>query len=262
MNRRDAVKVLSVGAACSTTAAAARVAHNRPKEALDAVADLPPRKVIVATYGRDLDPAALPEVVVPGDREPGPAPFEGAIRDAFTRKAKEHRCSIVVPMYLREDSGKITNVGILVGRNGETVGIYRKLHLAVAVGSDAMEAGAVPGDQVPVFDCDFGKRGIQIWPTQSPGTAHPALRALQNRYYIVSSTWRHNASVFEPTGKITAPELHPPALEHPAPERRSAPAEVRRQSRLPLSRGRGPRDLLVQRPEANDSTNGALPRLE
>ena len=59
MNRRDAVKVLSVGAACSTTAAAARVAHNRPKEALDAVADLPPRKVIVATYGRDLDPACV-----------------------------------------------------------------------------------------------------------------------------------------------------------------------------------------------------------
>jgi hypothetical protein len=32
---------------------------------------------------------------------------------------------------------------------------------------------------------------------------------LQHRIYIVSSTWRNNASVFEPTGKITA-QARPP----------------------------------------------------
>src|SRR4029079_9655107 len=79
-----------------------------------------------------------------------------------------------------------------------------------------------PGTEFPVFDCDFGKLGIQIcwdivfddgwdilaqkgaeiiaWPTASPSTVQPSSRAGRHRYYIVSSTWRDNATVFEPTG--------------------------------------------------------------
>jgi hypothetical protein len=94
-----------------------------------------------------------------------------------------------------------------------------------------MEGGCTLGDKMPVFDCDFGKLGIQIcydiefndgweelarqgaelvvWPTQSPQTSQPAFRAKQNRCYIVSSTWRNNASIFEPTGKIAA-QIKPP----------------------------------------------------
>lgn len=94
-----------------------------------------------------------------------------------------------------------------------------------------MESGTTPGKEVPVFECDFGKLGIQIcfdmeydygwnelarkgadlvvWPTASPQTAHPASRAMRHRYYIVSSPYRHNASIFEPTGKIVA-QVRPP----------------------------------------------------
>ena len=94
-----------------------------------------------------------------------------------------------------------------------------------------MENGTTPGAALPVFNCDFGKLGIQIcydmefgqgwaelarrgaeliaWPTQSPQTSQPAARARDHRCYIVSSTWRHNASVFEPTGKIAA-QIRPP----------------------------------------------------
>jgi hypothetical protein len=106
------------------------------------------------------------------------------------------------------------------------VGIYRKVHLVVDTDSDSMERGSTPGKEEPVFDCDFGKLGIQIcydmdfddgwrelarkgaelvvWPTQSPQTSQPAARAKRNHYYIVSSTWRNNASIFEPTGKIVS----------------------------------------------------------
>ena len=182
-------------------------------------------------YGRGPDLVVLPEVAITGEISGNAVsqaiPFEGPVKEAFTRKARQRHCYIIVPMYLLEDHGKIcSNVGILVGRNGEVVGTYRKLHLAVPEGSDSMEGGTTPGKQVPVFDCDFGKLGIQIcfdmeydrgwrdlarqgaelvaWPTQSPQTAQPAFRAMQNRYYIVSSTWRNNASIFEPTGKIAA----------------------------------------------------------
>lgn len=190
-------------------------------------------------YGRGLDLAILPEVAVTGDNG-GPtevsAPFEGSVKEAFARKARERNCYIVVPMYLLEDKGRniCSNVGILVGRKGEIVGTYRKLHLAVHAGTDSMEGGMTPGKEVPVFDCDFGKLGIQIcfdmeydygwdelarrgaeivaWPTQSPQTAQPAFRALRHRYYVVSSTWRNNAAIFEPTGRITA-QVKPPEHE-------------------------------------------------
>jgi predicted amidohydrolase len=183
-------------------------------------------------HGRGVDVVVLPEAAVTGeignDVVSGAFPFAGAVQEAFSRKAREHNCYIVVPMFLLEDKAKrlCSNVGILVGRKGEVVGTYRKLHLAVPAGSDSMEGGTTPGKEVPVFQCDFGKLGIQIcfdmsndygwnelarqgadlvvWPTQSPQTAQPAFRAMHGRYYIVSSTWRNNASVFEPTGRIIA----------------------------------------------------------
>jgi predicted amidohydrolase len=189
-------------------------------------------------YGRDLDLAVLPETAVTGEAASNAVdsavPLEGPLKDAFARKARQHHCYIVVPTYLLESQGKkiSTNVGILIGRSGEVVGIYRKLHLAVPAGSDSMEGGSTPGKDVPVFTCDFGKLGIQIcfdmeydygweqlarkgaelvaWPTQSPQTAQPAFRAMRHRYYIVSSTWRNNASIFEPTGRIAA-QIKPPA---------------------------------------------------
>ena len=188
-------------------------------------------------YGRAVDIAILPEVAVngevSGDILATSVPFEGAVEQAFARTAREHGSYIAVPMYLLEDRAKriCSNVAILVGRKGETVGTYRKVHLAVQTGSDSMEGGMTPGKTVPVFQCDFGKVGIQIcfdmnfdygwnelarqgaelvaWPTQSPQTSQPASRAREGQYYIVSSTWRNNASIFEPTGKITAQVKQP-----------------------------------------------------
>src|SRR5438034_4772252 len=188
-------------------------------------------------YGRGLDLAVLPETAITGEAE-GDAlarsvPIEGKVKDVFSRKAREHQCYIVVPTYLLDSKEKklCSNAAILVGRKGEVVGTYRKIHLVVSLERGTMEGGATPGDALPVFDCDFGKLGIQIcydmefedgwtelarrgaeliaWPTQSPQTSQPAFRSREHRCYIVSSTWRHNASIFEPTGKI-AVQIKPP----------------------------------------------------
>jgi predicted amidohydrolase len=184
-------------------------------------------------YGRGLDLAILPETAISGEGAAHAVPLEGEVQDVFARKAREHSCYIVVPTYLLEskDKKRCSNAAVLVGRKGELVGIYRKVHLVVSLERGTLEGGATPGDAVPVFDCDFGKLGIQIcydmefaegwaelirrgaeliaWPTQSPQTSQPAFRARQGRCYIVSSTWRHNASIFEPTGKIAA-QIKPP----------------------------------------------------
>ena len=188
-------------------------------------------------YGRRLDLAVLPEVAVNGeageDAFAHAFPLEGAVKESFSRKAREHQCYIVVPMYLLEERPRrqVSNVGVLFDRGGAVAGIYRKLHPAVSAATGSMEGGITPGKEAPVFDCDFGRLGMQIcfdiyfdygwselarkgadlvvWPSQTPQTAQPAFRALQHRYYIVSSTWRNNASIFEPTGRIIS-QLKPP----------------------------------------------------
>ena len=188
-------------------------------------------------HGRGLDLAVLPETAITGEADGNAlahsVPFDGLVQEVFTRKAREHGCYIVVPTYLLDSKEKklCSNAAILVGRKGEVMGTYRKIHLVVSLERGTMEGGATPGDALPVFDCDFGKLGIQIcydmefedgwtelarrgaeliaWPTQSPQTSQPAFRAREHRCYIVSSTWRHNASIFEPTGKIAA-QIKPP----------------------------------------------------
>jgi hypothetical protein len=138
----------------------------------------------------------------------------------------------VAPTYLLAADGKrCSNAAILFARDGAVAGIYRKVHLVVAPDSEIMEGGSTLGTDVPVFQCDFGRLGIQIcydmefdrgwnelarqdselvaWPTQSPQTATPAFRAMRGQSYIVSSTWRNNASVFEPSGRIAA-QIRPP----------------------------------------------------
>jgi predicted amidohydrolase len=239
-------------------------------ERLASTSNLPPRKVVIGTsmeafwvdypglqqrlnhlgaivdrmaadsmkkYGRRLDLAVLPEVAVNGeageDAFGHSFPLEGPVKEAFSKKAREHQCYIVAPMYLLEErpQKQVSNVGILFDRQGEVVGIYRKLHPAVSDITGSMEGGITPGKEAPVFECDFGKLGMQIcfdiyfdygwrelarkgadlvvWPSQTPQTAQPAFRALQHRYYVVSSTWRNNASIFEPTGRIVS-QLKPP----------------------------------------------------
>jgi hypothetical protein len=124
-----------------------------------------------------------------------------------------------------------SNAAILLDRTGKQVGIYRKVHPVSALGSQELEGGLTPGKEFPVFDTDFGKLGIQIcydmvyddgwaelarkgaelvvWPSASPAMFQPASRARQHGYYIVSSTFRHNATVFEPTGLIAGQVLSP-----------------------------------------------------
>lgn len=236
--------------------------HPAPKSS----ADGPPRKVVVGTaiygpYGkypglaarlktigglvdemakaaaekypdRGLDLAILPETTVTsteGSAAERAIPLRGPVQDFFRDLARKHKAYIVVAMDMVEEGkgkGQLSNAAVLFDRKGEVAGIYRKAHPVAVLGTDELERGITPGRQYPVFDCDFGKLGIQIcwdvqfdegwdalarqgaelvaWPTASPATAQPATRAASHRYYVVSSTWRVDATVFEPTGLVAA----------------------------------------------------------
>lgn len=188
-------------------------------------------------YGRGLDLAILPETSISGeagrDALAQSVVLDGPVAGAFAAAARNHRCYTIVASYFKDQPAapRCSNSAVLFGRTGDILGAYRKVHLVVSPDGKTMEGGSSPGKDYPVFDCDFGKLAIQIcydmefdrgwrelarqgaeliaWPTQSPQTSQPAARAMQQRCHIVSSTWRHNASFFEPTGKIIA-QVKPP----------------------------------------------------
>lgn len=190
-------------------------------------------------YDGALDLVVLPENAV-CDEEAGTAedkciPFQGRVHDTMAAKAREYNTYLIVPLYVDED-GVRSNAAILLDRSGNVAGTYRKVHPVYPRGATEPEGGVQPGAEHPVFTCDFGKLGIQIcfdmrfdegwqtlakggaeivaWPTQSPQTVLPAARAMQHSFYIVSSNWRDNATVFEPTGMIAAQTETEPVLVH------------------------------------------------
>jgi predicted amidohydrolase len=240
--------------------------RKRAHPASKSKSDRPPRKVVVGTviygpYGkypgleerlkvlrglvdamaeeakkaypdRGLDLAVLPEMIVTDTHGPASQraiPLRGPVLDTFGELARRHKAYLVVPLEIVEEgsSGPIcSNAAVLLDRRGEVAGIYRKVHPVALVNHDDLESGITPGSEFPVFDCDFGKLGIQIcwdivfedgwqaladkgaeivvWPSASPATALPGARAGHHRYYVVSSCWRNNATIYEPTGLVAA----------------------------------------------------------
>jgi predicted amidohydrolase len=152
--------------------------------------------------------------------------------------AKRHDCYLVVPMVLKEDNppDRYTNAAMLMGRDGRLVGIYRKVHPCTDLKYESLEGGMTPGSNFPVFNCDFGRVGIEIcydvfypdgWdalakqgaeivalPSETPQTSRPSAYALQHRYYVVSATPRDHAAVYNPLGMIDAQATQEGVLVH------------------------------------------------
>ncbi|MDG3006891.1 carbon-nitrogen hydrolase family protein [Paludisphaera mucosa] len=200
----------------------------RRLQALGGLVDEMARRAAERRPARGLDLAILPETAVTttsGDARSRAVPLEGPVQDFFGDLARKHKTYILATMDLAEPGPKGTtcsNAAVLFDRRGEVAGIYAKRHPVAYVGSDVLEGGVAPGRDCPVFACDFGRLGVQIcwdvqyddgwdalakagaeivaWPTASPATVLPASHAARHRYYVVSSTWRNNATVYEPTG--------------------------------------------------------------
>jgi predicted amidohydrolase len=190
--------------------------------------------------GKRLDLAVLPETFLtrPGDSQAQQAVRMEEVLPRIAACAKRHGCYLIVPVLLREADSplRLSNSAVLVDRGGNLVGIYRKVHPVAPQGSDVLEGGTTPGREFPVFECDFGRVGIQIcfdlfyadgWqalakqgaeivalPSASPETVHPSLYALQHRYYIVSAAPRDHAAVYSPLGVIEAEVTTEDVLVH------------------------------------------------
>jgi predicted amidohydrolase len=187
-----------------------------------------------AKYGRGLDLVILSEFSLNnmGARLPEQAvPIDSPVFQYFQDKARQYHTYLIIPSIV-SDGGKYGNAAILLDRQGKSLGRYDKAHpVPDAAPAKTFEGGVTPGAAYPVFDCDFGRLGIQIcfdymheegWrelaskgaelvvhPSQSPSISVNAARAFINHIYVVSSTWRDNASILEPTGMVGA-QIKPP----------------------------------------------------
>ncbi len=190
--------------------------------------------------GRRLDLVVLVEWFMsrPGDTLERQAVRLGEVSGRSGACAKKHGCYLVVPVVLREEGepAVYSNVSVLFDREGRQVGIYHKVHPTSNMKFADLEGGITPGRDFPVFDCDFGRIGIQIcndvfypdgWqalanegaeivalPSETPQTVRPSSYALQHRYYIVSAAPRDHAAIYNPLGMIDAQATQQGVLVH------------------------------------------------
>jgi predicted amidohydrolase len=118
------------------------------------------------------------------------------------------------------EQGKLYNAAYLYDRQGQRVGLYRKIHPT----ESEMEDGISPGCTPTAFDLDFGRVGVTIcfdigWPAEWQALAelHPDVvcwlsaydggfplqcYAWTGRHYIVTSVWSTDARFIDITGNI------------------------------------------------------------
>jgi predicted amidohydrolase len=135
--------------------------------------------------------------------------------------AKEHNMYIIAGI-LERDGPVVYNTSVLIGREGELKGKYRK----TALPREEIDGGVTPGDTFPVFDTDFGRIGMMIcWDVYFPEPARmlslqgaevifmpiwggnltlARARAIENQIYLVSSTYDMKTGVFDKAGELIA----------------------------------------------------------
>lgn len=136
--------------------------------------------------------------------------------------AAEHECYVVLPTFTRHGS-KLHNTAVLFDRSGAVAGEYHKIRLT----PNEIAGGRSPGPPTPpVFDCDFGKLGVQIcfdiewldgwralrdggaevvvWPSAFAGGQLVNTMAYLHRYVMVSSTRKDTSKICDVDGSELA----------------------------------------------------------
>lgn len=112
------------------------------------------------------------------------------------------------------------NTAVLIGRDGELAGRYRKTHLP----REEWEIGITHGNEYPVFDTDFGRIGLMVcWDVQFPEPARALAaqgaelillpiwggnetlaraRAIENHVFLVTSSYDMKTFVLDPLGEV------------------------------------------------------------
>ncbi len=135
--------------------------------------------------------------------------------------ASAHQMYIIAGL-LEKDGEEVYNTAVLINREGQVQGKYRKVSLP----REEIEGGITPGDSFPVFTTDFGRIGMMIcWDVTYPEAARELARkgaeviflpiwggnltlakarAIENQVYLVSSTYDMKTGIFDLEGELLA----------------------------------------------------------
>jgi hypothetical protein len=84
-------------------------------------------------------------------------PIDGPSFSALAERARANSVNLVAGAFLKRN-GRIENVSVLFGRDGELIGTYAKRHPT----EGEIEGGVTPGSAVGVFETDIGRIGLAI----------------------------------------------------------------------------------------------------
>ena len=170
-------------------------------------------------------PEAFPTASIPAS--PGVELAEtvpGPTTDAVAKRAREHRCYVICPIQTKRE-GVCWNSAIVIDRQGGILGIYDKVQ-PVTSSSDytLFEDGVTPGSELPVFDLDFGRVGVQIcfdagfpegwaelahkgaravfWPSAYNGGFPLQVYAYLHHYYVISAVRADKSRIIDPCGVV------------------------------------------------------------
>jgi beta-ureidopropionase len=248
MDRRRFLRnaTAGLGAASSAGLTAAKIRAESPVDKADRL----PREVWVGTLSldgleaesyevmidkverrmREMEPyqpdiVCLPEVFPflkvskrPPLSEIAEAPL-GPISGRIAQYARRNRCYVVCPIYTQE-SGRYYNSAVVIDRQGNSMGEYRKIHPT----ESEIEMGVSSGPLAPpVFKTDFGIIGVQIcydinwhegwrklrqqgaemifWPSAFCGGQMINTMAWINKSYVISSTRFDPTKICDITGE-------------------------------------------------------------
>jgi len=194
----------------------ATVTQNRLQRGADIVEDTMAWLDQAAASHPDI--VCLPEVWT----RKGPEPVPGPTTRMMAEWARAHHCYVICPIKTKV-KGKVYNSAVLIDRAGQIVGRFDKIHPT----EGELKGGVCPGAvDPPVFQCDFGKIGIQIcfdvnwrdrwerlvnkgaeiifWPSAYPADRQLSALAWMNQVYVVSSTMTQFAAIYDICGDTLA----------------------------------------------------------
>ncbi|MEZ5391468.1 MAG: carbon-nitrogen hydrolase family protein [Bryobacterales bacterium] len=144
----------------------------------------------------------------------------GRIRSSWAVGKGEN--AYLVAGVIEREGALLYNTSVLLDRDGELVGKYRKVYLP----REEIEGGLTPGDDFPTFSTDFGRVGMMIcWDVQYADPARAlalrgaelllmpiwggnetlaAARAIENHVFLAASGYDHPTYVMDPMGEMLA----------------------------------------------------------
>lgn len=126
-------------------------------------------------------------------------PVPGPGTEALGRKARQHGMYVIAGLAEKDPTGTVYNSAVIVGRDGEVVGTYRKTHIFTPT-----ESFFALGTELPVFELDFGKVAIPIcYDLEFPESARALCLDGAEMLLSMAAHWVGTGSVGTPENFVT-----------------------------------------------------------